>query len=107
MASRSWFVISIGYASDLQRNAIHSAIKSHAPGWWHHLPDTWIVAGHNHKYWGDLVQPILATTPATALVLELPRNPEQRMFASRGPFDQSAKDWLWRSYYQHDPSAKS
>lgn len=102
------YIVSIGYATDAQRNTVQAAIKANANGWWHHLPDTWIVGGHDHTFWADLVEPLLAGTRARLLVLELPRDANARMFAVRGGLNSNARKWLWETYYGKPyPPAKS
>jgi hypothetical protein len=93
------YIVAIGYATDAQRNAVQAALKANANGWWHHLPDTWIVGGRDHKYWADLVQPIVVGTKARVLVLELPRSESDRMFAARGDLNRNGQKWLWETYY--------
>jgi hypothetical protein len=94
------FIISIGYATDAQRNAVQAKVKANAQGWWHHLPDLWIVGGHDHTYWAELIKPDVTGTTARLLVLELPASGENnRMFAVRGQFNKNARKWLWETYY--------
>lgn len=94
------FLLAIGPSSDDQRNAVQSIVRAHANGWWHHLPDVWIVGGHDHTYWGNLIKPVLAMSGTKLLVLELPRTVEMRMFAVRGPVPEAGKEWLWETYYE-------
>jgi hypothetical protein len=98
MALMPAYTLALGGASDSQREAVQALVKAHANGWWHNLPDVWIVGGHNHKYWADLIHPVLASSTARLLVLELPRDPSTRTFAYRGPFPRTTRDWLWKTY---------
>jgi hypothetical protein len=93
------YVISLGTGTDDHRNAVQAIIKRHAVNWWHYLPDLWIVIGHDHTYWADLVKPVLALSGARLLVLELPRDKDARMFAYRGEFPAKSGEWLWNTYH--------
>ena len=99
MALSKPFVLLLGYATDTQREQVQTLVKEHANGWWHHVPDAWIVGGHDHKFWANTVGPILSGTAARLLVLELPHETSQRMFAQRGRASRSSLDWLWKTYY--------
>jgi hypothetical protein len=92
------FLIALG-RGDIVREAIHELIKEHAGFWWHHLPDIWIVDGHDHKFWGNLLQPVVTPASASLLVLELPREEDERMFAVRGAYPTKPGKWLWESYF--------
>lgn len=100
------FVIALGQVTDDHRNAVHEIVKTHAVNWWHHLPDVWIAIGHTHKYWGDLIKPVLALSDARVLVIKLPEDQSARMFAYRGRFPEAAQDWLWESYYGRERPGK-
>jgi hypothetical protein len=102
MTANTAFVIALGNASDAQREAVQAIVKAHADDWWHNLPDVWIVGGQSHTYWGDLIKPVLALSQARVLVLELPRDKNQRMFATRGKLPGDALDWLWKTYFGRD-----
>ncbi len=97
------FVIMLGNITAPQRNAAHELIKKDANGWWHHLPDVWIVGGHGHKHWADLLAPIINGTPGKLVVLELPRDHAERMFAQRNGGQwvkaEESSRWLWETYY--------
>lgn len=102
MAVAPAYVVALGNATDAQRQAVQAIVKAHANGWWHNLPDVWIVGGQTHSYWADLIKPVLATSAARVMVLELPRSLDHRMFATRGPLPPSSSTWLWKSYYGRD-----
>src|SRR4051812_33387056 len=105
MALHRGFTLALGNATDAQREAVQAIVKAHANGWWHNLPDVWIVGGQTHKYWADLISTVLAGSPAQLLVLKLPRSEAERMFAHRGPLPKVSSDWLWKQYYGQDPPA--
>lgn len=99
MADTKMFLLYLHDAEDRHREAVQQIVKAHAQGWAHHLPDIWIAGGHNHAYWGDLVAPVLALSNAGLVVLELPQQKSQRMFALRGQNPKAFGDWLWATYF--------
>jgi hypothetical protein len=101
------YLLHLANGTDAHREAVQAIVKEHASSWWHHYPDIWIVNGHDHKYWGDLVKPVLALSNAGFLTLELPRDKSQRHWATRGQVPPGANKWLWESYFgQPQPSSK-
>jgi hypothetical protein len=98
-AEKNMFLLYLHDASDEHREAVQQIVKTHADGWAHHLPDLWLAEGHDHKYWGDLIAPVLALSEAGLLVFELPRERDHRMFATRGKNPNHMLDWLWSTYY--------
>jgi len=99
MAISKAFVILLGYASDEQRERVQALVKEHANGWWHHMPDAWIAGGNDHKFWGNTMAPVVAGTSARVLVLRLPDEESERMFAQRGTVPRGSLDWLWKTYH--------
>lgn len=93
------FLLYLHDGTDSHREAVQQIVKTHAAHWAHHLPDVWIVAGHDHKYWANLIHPVLALSNAGLVVLELPRAKDERMFALRGNNPNRMIDWLWETYY--------
>ncbi len=91
-------MIALGGA-DGQRETVSELVEEHAKGWWHFLPDVWIVGGYDHKYWGELLRPVVEPASANLLVLELPREKDARMFAVRGSYATTADNWLWEFYH--------
>jgi hypothetical protein len=92
------YLVALGYATVQQRNAVQAKVKEHALGWWHEMPDVWIVGGQSHKFWADLLGPLVTGTTARLLVLQLPDEQNHRMFAVRNtPVE--ANKWLWETYF--------
>jgi hypothetical protein len=107
LSLESTFLLYVANGTDDHREAVQAIVKEHAQKWWHYFPDVWIVVGHSHKYWGDLVKPVLALSDAGFLALELPRDQAQRHWATRGKVPPGANKWLWESYFgQPMPGAK-
>lgn len=93
------YILYVGNGSDDHREAVQAIVKEHAIAWWHYYPDIWIVTGHSHTYWADLVKPVLALSNAGFLTLELPRDQSQRHWSMRGTIPPGATKWLWESYF--------
>lgn len=103
MTSAPMSVLFLHDATDAHREAVQQIVKAHASCWWHHFPDLWIAGGHSHLYWADLIEPVLALSRAGLIVLELPRDSSQRMFATRGANPAGMAEWLWEIYYGRPP----
>lgn len=101
MSDSPMFLLYLHDATNAHREAVQQIAKAHTKTWWHHLPDLWIVGGHTHSYWADLIKPVLALSKAGVVVLELPREKDARMFAFRGTNPAGMGDWLWSTYYGH------
>lgn len=93
------FLIYLHDGTDAHREAVQQIVKAHAARWAHHLPDIWIASGHDHVYWGDLINPVLALSNAGLIIFELPKEKADRMFALRGHNSERMSDWLWETYY--------
>jgi hypothetical protein len=106
MADNQMFLLYLHDATDEHREAVQEIVKAHANGWSHHLPDIWIAGGHSHKYWANLIAPVLALSDAGLLVLKLPKEKSERMFASRGNNPDRMLDWLWATYHGKERSKK-
>lgn len=108
MPDNRMFLLYIHDATDDHREAVQAIVKEHANGWAHHLPDVWIAGGHDHTYWANLIKPVLALSDAGLLVVELPRDKGQRMFAARGKNPEKMLNWLWSTYHgKPRPSKKA
>ncbi|HEU4462581.1 MAG TPA: hypothetical protein VFR75_08310 [Solirubrobacterales bacterium] len=101
------FLLYLHDASDEHREAVQEIVKTHATRWSHHLPDVWIAGGHDHKYWANLISPVLALSDAGLLVLKLPNEKGKRMFATRGNNPDRMLDWLWSTYHGKERPKKA
>lgn len=90
----SCHLIALSDANDVQREAVQTIVKTHAKSWWHERPDLWIAEGHSPPYWRDLIMPVLALSPATVTVFQLPE-PGGRAWATHGLRNLT---WLHESY---------
>ena len=91
------FLIATSEANDPQHNAVQAIVKAHARGWWHRVPDVWVVNGHDAAYWRDLIRPVLLLSKAKVVVFQLPPQGGPRNWAIAG-LPTGAANWLFTSY---------
>jgi hypothetical protein len=95
--SQKMFLLALSEANDPQRDAVQAIVKAHAVAWWHYFPDIWLVEGHDHIYWRDLIKPVLLLSPAHVISFQLPATKDERMWAMTGIAGDRTK-WLFESY---------
>lgn len=100
------YLITIDQLSDERREVIHELVKVKASGWWHNMPNVWIVAGLSHTQWRDELHPVINGTGASILVIELPDAKANRMWAFNGPNSSAKTKWLYEDYSGVKPRAK-
>lgn len=94
---REGYLIVFDQLSDERRDVAHEIIKANANGWWHNMPNVWIVGDHDAAFWRDILQPVISGTGASVLVLHLPP-PGGRGWAHFGPGSESKTEWFYRAY---------
>lgn len=92
------FIIVFDELSDERREVAHAFIKEKADGWWHNMPNVWIVGGRDAGYWRDELKPIVAGTDAAIFVMKLPTELPQRHWAFYGPKANEKTRWLKETY---------
>ena len=65
------FILVANELSDEQREKIQDVVKANADGWWHHMPNVWLLSGKTATAWRDLVKDIVAPGPAGILVFKV------------------------------------
>jgi|GEM_PF-2358631 len=85
--------------SDERREVVHELVKAKADGWWHNMPNIWIVGGKTSEFWRDELHPVIAGTGASILVMRLPRDLAERRWAFQGPNAKTKTDWLHGDYF--------
>src|SRR5437868_4271855 len=97
------FLVLLDEATAESRAAVHESIKEHAAGrgWWHHFPNVWIVGGGSAIFWRDLLRNLIPP-PGSVLVMKLPDQDPERLWAYSGPGSSTRTKWLNESY-SHRP----
>jgi len=99
MADTNMHIIVLQGGAPAHREAVQAIVKVHGEGWWHNLPDVWVVGGKTVTYWRDLITPTLRLSSATVLVLRLPDKGGPRNWAAGGKAANSKNmNWLRTSY---------
>jgi len=94
------YVIILDEPSPAVREAVQKVVKEHANGWWHRLPNVWMVGGHSAAFWRDQISPLLPNPGATSvLVLRLAPNSESAKWSYWGPNAADRMAWLHRNFH--------
>ena len=81
------------------REAAHEIIRTNANGWWHRMPDIWIVGGIEPRAWRDLLQPVIARFPGSSVfVLRLPAKEGNRSWSYFGVNAKERMEWIHDNY---------
>jgi hypothetical protein len=105
-AMTSKYVIILDRSKPTEQQAVQEIVKVHAKGWWRRFEATWIVGGHDAKYWRALIQPIMAPGPSGVLVLRLADAPTDDRWAYYGPTSRFKSGWLQKNLPRSAPTAQ-
>lgn len=97
------YIIVFDQLSNERREVAHELIKANANGWWHNLPNVWIVGGQTVSFWRETLHPVIASTGASILVMNLPAEPSTRSWAFYGPRGSQKAKWLYETYSGTSP----
>lgn len=92
------YIIVFDELSSERREVAHALIKEKANGWWHNMPNIWIVGGHTSVYWRNELKPVIVGTNAAILVMRLPKELPLRDWAYFGPKAEARTRWLDETY---------
>lgn len=76
---------------ETQRTLMHAQIKKQSKGWWHEMPDVWIVESNEAvEVWRQRLGVFVPHAPALLLVFKLP-SPGERKWSGSGV----KSKWVW------------
>lgn len=81
-----------------RREIVQGIVKRYSDGWWHHMPNVWLANGRKASFWLSHLEPLIAGTDISLLVLSLPVNPAARAWVFAGPNQGHSADWFARHY---------
>ncbi len=96
-------VIILDSATSEEREAVQSAVKQHANGWWHYFGDAWIAGGHTPVYWQNVLKPLLPDGRSSVLILALPEGKNERKTGGYMIDLDKRMRWIRKTYKGEDP----
>lgn len=84
---------------ETQRRLIHAQIKTHAPKWWHEMPDVWmILTEETVAVWHDRLKVFVPSQPSFLMIFSLPD--QGRQWSANG----MPGKWKWIKENYSNPS---
>lgn len=85
------YIVVASSLSAQQREQIHEIVKAKSNGWWHHMPNVWIVRGGTVASWTDSWTSVVEPGRAAGLVFKLDNGTPEGW---SGYAEQKMYDWI-------------